>query len=698
MAKSLYIIATEPRSGKSAICLGLMQLIMRDFGRPAFFRPIIHSTRAGKRDHDINLLLSHFYLNQRYEDAFAYTLDQARELINAGRHDALIQTVIDKYKDLQSRYDFVLLEGTDFMGMDAAFEFDINAEIAANLGAPVILVANGYNKTPELIASTTQLAIDTFAEKGVDILATIVNRADVSQADVVKNALRCKYRGEYDCLSYIIPDEPTLGKPTVADVAKWLNAQVLYGQENIDSQIDDYVVAAMQVGNFLDYIGKGSLVITPGDRSDIVLACYASRLSTTYPDIAGIVLTGGIQPNMTVKKLIEGWRGAPMPVLLTDGHTYKTTRILMDLYGRIEPDDQKKIASALGSFEKFVDTDELRVRLEAKKSTKITPTMFEYGLIEKARDDKRHIVLPEGSSDRILKAADILLRRDVANLTILGDVDAIRSQASQLNLDLSEATIINPSKDERFEEYWQTYYELRKAKGMTDALARDQMADPTYFGTMMVYKGAADGMVSGSITTTQHTIRPALQIIKTKPGVSIVSSVFLMCLSDRVLVFGDCAVNPSPNAQELAEIAVQSAQTALAFGIDPRVAMLSYSTGASGAGAEVQKVLEATEIAKKLAPHFLIEGPLQYDAAIDPDVAATKMPGNPVAGKATVFIFPDLNTGNNTYKAVQRAANAVAIGPVLQGLKKPVNDLSRGCTVADIVNTVAITAIQSQHG
>ncbi|WP_243357821.1 phosphate acetyltransferase [Fundidesulfovibrio terrae] len=697
MAKNLYIIATEARSGKSAICLGVMQLLLKDFQRVAFFRPIISGNAQGKKDHDINLILSQFYLNMRYEETFAYTLDQARDMINQGKHTVLLENILSKYKDLEARYDFVLCEGTDFVGGDSAFEFDINAEIAANLGCPVILVANGHDKNAANLVATTQIAIDTFSEKGLDIFATIVNRVDPGIEQKVLEGLTCKYIGGQDCLTYAIPEEPTLGKPTVGDVTKWLGAQVLYGKDQLDTPIDDYIVAAMQVGNFLDYLKKGALVITPGDRADVVLGCYASRLSTAYQDVAGIVLTGGIEPHQNIKKLIDGWTGVPLPVLLAEGHTYKVARILMDLYGRIESDDQKKIATALGTFEQHVKGDDFRARLEAKKSSKITPKMFEYSLIDKAKHQKQHIVLPEGTSGRILRAADILLRRGVADLTILGKENEVRPLISQLGLDLSGAQIIDPVLSPYYEEYWKTYYEMRKTKGVTEEMARDQMLSPTYFGTMMVQMGQASGMVSGSITTTQETIRPALQIIKTKPGMSIVSSVFLMCLSDRVLVFGDCAVNPNPNAQQLAEIALQSAQTATAFGVDPRIAMLSYSTGASGSGAEVDKVREATKIAHEMSPELKLEGPLQYDAAIDPEVAQLKMPGSEVAGKATVFIFPDLNTGNNTYKAVQRAAQAVAIGPVLQGLNKPVNDLSRGCTVEDIVNTVAITAIQAQH-
>ncbi|MBA4358025.1 MAG: phosphate acetyltransferase, partial [Desulfovibrio sp.] len=443
-------------------------------------------------------------------------------------------------------------------------------------------------------------------------------------------------------------------------------------------------------------IERGTLVITPGDRADIILGSLASRLSTNYADISGILLTGGIDPSESVRRLIEGWVGAPIPILIAEGHTYKTARILYDLYGRIEPGDQNKIQSALRVFEEHVDMAELRTKLVAAKPTTVTPKMFEFSLILKAKTLKQHIVLPEGTGERIMRAADILLRRGVVDLTLLGKEADIRNKMSQLGLELEGVRIVEPLKSPNYEDYVQTYYELRKHKGIREEDARDRMLDPTFYSTMMVHKGHADGMVSGSITTTQQTIRPAFEIIKTKPGSSIVSSVFFMCLKDRVLVYGDCAVNPNPTAEELAEIALSSAETAQLFGIEPRIAMLSYSTGDSGKGEDVERVIQATKIAHERAPHLLLEGPLQYDAAVDIEVAHTKMPESKVAGRATVFIFPDLNTGNNTYKAVQRSAQAVAIGPVLQGLNKPINDLSRGCTVPDIVNTVAITAIQAQ--
>jgi phosphate acetyltransferase len=366
------------------------------------------------------------------------------------------------------------------------------------------------------------------------------------------------------------------------------------------------------------------------------------------------------------------------------------------VYAGIDPGCSRKIARSLGVFESNVDLGLLERRIDVMRSERVTPLMFQNGLLSRARARRRHVVLPEGTEERILRAAEIVRLRDVVDLTLLGNPGAVAEKIAALGLSLEGVRVVDPLTSEWREDFGRTYFELRKHKGVSPEMAHDAMADSSYFGTMMVHRGLADGMVSGAVHTTQHTIRPALEFVRTRPGVSIVSSVFFMCLPDRVLVYGDCAINPDPNAEQLAHIAISSADTARSFGVEPRVAMLSYSTGESGKGADVDKVKEATRIAHALRPDLKLEGPIQYDAAIDPDVARVKLPGSEVAGHATVFIFPDLNAGNNAYKAVQRAASAVAIGPVLQGLKKPVNDLSRGCTVTDIVNTIAITAIQAQ--
>lgn len=698
MSKNLYITATEEKSGKSAIALGVMQLLLRDLQHVAIFRPIINDNQTGSRDHDINLIMEYFNLDIAYEDTYAYTLKEARELINSGKHSLLLENILNKYSQLEEKYDFVLCEGTDFQGKDQNFEFDINAEIAANLSCPVLLVANGRGKTADDIIASTQLVIDALEDKGVDTVAAIINRltaTDDEKAEIL-SSIKCKTRCSQELLVYGINENESLGNPSMNDVRKWLDGAVLYGHGRLDTLVDDYVIAAMRIGNFLEYIEDGSLIITPGDRSDIILSSLASRLSSSFPDISGILLTGGLQPSASVHRLIEGWTGVPTPILSVPTNTYRTTQLLSELYGRIDPDDQRKTASALGTFEASVKIDELKHRLITSKSSKVTPKMFEYKLVQKAKSNKQTIVLPEGTGERVLRAADILTRRGVADIVLLGKADEVASKISQLGLEMNDVRILDPESAPQFDDYCETYFKMREHKGIRMSDARDRMLDPTYFASMMVQKGDADGMVSGSVTTTAQTIRPAFEFIKTKPGASIVSSVFLMCLKDKVLVFGDCAVNPNPNAEQLAEIALNSAETAKIFGVEPRVALMSYSTGQSGKGADVEKVKEAVKIAKERNPELKLEGPIQYDAAIDPSVAKTKLPDSEVAGKATVFIFPDLNTGNNTYKAVQRSAEqSVAIGPVLQGLNKPVNDLSRGCTVPDIVNTVAITAIQA---
>lgn len=694
MASNLYITTTEPRSGKSAIVLGIMELLLRNLGTVGFFRPIVGITASQSDDHDIRLVREYFELEP--DDArHAYTLQQATALLNEGRQPELLEGVLTRYKELESRCDFVLCEGTDFEGVTSAFEFDINVDIANNIGSPVVVITNGRDKGVDEIVGSTVMAVDSYEARGAQVLAAFINRCPAETLKETAQKLGQRL-DDKNRLAFALPEEPELGKPTPREIALALDAEILSGADRLDKPISRFTVAAMEVHHFLDYVTEGGLVIVPGDRSDIVLASLASRLSSAYPDIAAILLTGGLRTEPAVARLIEGWSAVPTPLLLAREDTFSVTRQLTELHTEIDPADTRKIAGALRVFEQHVDGDELQERLVASRTTVVTPKMFEYGLIERARRDPQRIVLPEGTEERILRAADVLTRRNVARITLLGNAERLSERMRAVNLDPGAVEIVDPATSERFDDYAETYYELRRHKGITPDNARDVMADATYFGTMMVHQGHADGMVSGAVHTTQHTVRPAFEFIRTKPGCALVSSVFLMCLRDRVLVYGDCAVNPNPDAEQLASIALSAADTARTFGIEPRVALLSYSSGSSGKGNEVEKVREATRIARERAPALKLEGPIQYDAAIDPEVARSKMPDSEVAGRATVFIFPDLNTGNNTYKAVQRSAKAVAIGPVLQGLRKPINDLSRGCTVADIVNTVAITAIQAQ--
>jgi len=490
-----------------------------------------------------------------------------------------------------------------------------------------------------------------------------------------------------------------LGKPTIAEVVSALKLDGSHlSQEDLGRDINEIKIAAMTVSNFLNQFADGDFVIVPGDRADVVAATLASALSPTFPAPSGMLLTGGLNNlpgnNTAVGSLLES---APFPVLSTDRDTFKSARAVSRVHGSVINGQARKLASAFGGWDEYVNQEELLSRLELERPASMTPLRFLHNLIETARANRRSVVLPEGYDVRILRAAEMIARRDFCDLILLGNPDKISEicQAEGINLPAS-IRIIDIANNEYSEDFAATYAELRAHKGMTIEGARERMSDPSYFGTMLVYKGLADGMVSGAINTTANTIRPSLEFIKTRPGTKIVSSVFLMLMEDRVLVYGDCAVNPNPNAEQLADIAKASAETARQFGVDPKVAMLSYSTGTSGSGADVDVVREATEIVRASNPDFAVEGPIQYDAASNMSIASTKMPDSQVAGQATVFIFPDLNTGNNTYKAVQQSSGAPAVGPVLQGLRKPVNDLSRGTTVEDIINTVAITAIQAQ--
>lgn len=699
MSGSLFITATEARSGKSLICLGVMEMLHRKIERVGFFRPLIKDDpESGEQDNDIALISTRFNLRIPYKKMYAYTTSEANSLISLGREADLIGGVIKKYNELRDDCDFILCEGTDFAGSTAAFEFDINAEISKNLGCPVLLVANAYQKPTEDTLKFIELALESLDDKGCRTIATIVNRANPGDGRAIAELLKRSAFGKRQA-GFTIPDEETLGKPTVGEIARILGAEVIYGEEQLNRHVHGFTVAAMQLRNFLERIERGSLIITPGDRADVIVACLAVVSSTSMENISGILLTGGLKPEEPVWNLIKGF-SRMVPILSVQENTFPTAAMVDKIHATISPHDDRKITRALAVFEKNVDVDLLAERVIKARTTVVTPKMFEYELLQRAKRYKQHIVLPEGEEERILRATETLLQREVVDITLLGNAQKIREKTSHMNIEIGKAKIIDPQCSDLFGDYAETYYTLRRHKGITEENAQDVMTDATYFGTMMVYKGHADGMVSGSTHSTAATVRPAFEIIKTMPDFSIVSSVFFMCLADRVLVYGDCAVNPNPDARQLAEIGLSSADTARTFGIHPIVAMLSYSTGESGKGEDVERVREATRIAKEKAVKFFpglqIEGPIQYDAAVDPGVAKTKMPESGVAGRATVFVFPDLNTGNNTYKAVQRSAGAVAVGPVLQGLRHPVNDLSRGCTIPDIVNTVAITAIQAQ--
>jgi phosphate acetyltransferase len=699
MGNNLYITSTASRSGKSVVCLGLMELLHRKFNRVGFFRPIVNVDHdTGEKDNDIELISTHFQLDLEYEEMYGFTSKEVGRLLGEKRDEDVREKIFTKYARIEAKCDFILVVGTDLMGSTSAFEFDINAELANHLNCPILLIVKGRHKDIGSVFSGVTLSVESMMDKGCNIIATIVNKADPKMMESLKKKL-IHHEQVSQSPIYFIPHIPSLARPSVAEIAEAVDAKVIYGKEYLHRNVQGFTIAAMQLRNFLKRMGNRQLIVAPGDRADIILACLATLYSRAMPDIAGLLLTGGLMPDEAVETLIKGVP-IQLPILVTKGDTFPTARIIDRIHSVIKPDNIRKINHAIGVFEKSVNSDELSEIISTREANIMTPKMFEYRLIQMARVNKQHIVLPEGSDERIIKAAEILSRRDVVDLTLLGNREKITQKATRLGLQLNKINLVDPMESDLLDDFGNTYHALRSQKGVTRDMARETMQDVSYFGTMMIHKGIADGMVSGAVHTTGATIRPAFEFVKTKPGISVVSSVFFMCLKDRVLVYGDCAVNPNPDAWQLAQIALSSAQTAKLFGIEPRVAMLSYSTGKSGKGEDVDRVREATSLAQQIAakdfPDLKIEGPIQYDAAVDIDVARTKMPESEVAGRANVFIFPDLNTGNNTYKAVQRSAKAVAVGPILQGLKKPVNDLSRGCLVPDIVNTVAITAIQAQ--
>ena len=694
MSKNLYIAATEAESGKSLIVLGLMSILTRHVKRVGIFRPIVQSD-SKIIDKDIELISRHFNLPFAYESLYGITNHEAHDLIHDGNMDELFTAILDKYKKLESKCDFIMVEGTDYSGSLKPFEFDFNAQMANNLGAPVLAVVNGNGKSVVDVADNIQFIKSVLKREKCQYLGMFVNRVKHEDQNAISQFLE-KFKTENE-IDFVIPEISLLQKLTIRQINNALHGKLIYGSDEVlDYNVMGYKIGAMNIENILKYTEDGTLVITPGDRTDVLITLFMTLLSDNFPKIAGIILTGGYSPDDGLMKLLNGISKVPVAVCRVEADTYTTAMNIQKIKPQLSPDNERRIALALGHFEKYVNEAKIKERIELSSIGVITPIMFEYELFERARSDKKHIVLPEGTDERILRASEILLSRNVVDITLLGNEDEILRKAASLHLNLNGVNIIDPYDNDLINDYSATYYRLRKDKGITREGAKDIMHDVSYLGTMMVYKGHADGMVSGAAHTTQHTIRPAFEFIKTKPGFSIVSSSFFMCFEDRVLVYGDCAVNPNPNAGELADIAISSADTAMMFSIEPRIAMLSYSTGKSGKGADVEKVREATRLVRERRPDLKVEGPIQYDAAIDATVAKQKMPDSEVAGKATIYIFPDLNTGNNTYKAVQRASGAVAVGPVLQGLNKPVNDLSRGCHVKDIVNTVMITAIQAQ--
>ncbi len=684
MTRGLFLASPEARTGKSAVAVGLLDALAREVGTVGIFRPLV---KSHERDRLIDVLLTRPGVEHTYDEARGVTYEEASR-----RPDEALTTILTRYRDVAERHDFVLVVGSDHTDVSSSTEHTLNARIAANLGLPVLMVVSGVDRSPLEVARGAQTAVDSFRSNHTHVVAVIANRVTRHNMEATAAALG----SVSDAHTWVIPEEPLLTAPTVRDQIAAVDASVLQGEDaRLDRESLGVMVAAMMLPNVLDRLVPDVTVIVPGDRMELFAGLLTAHRSAAFPNLAGVILVGGYAIPDSITRLCGGV--APeLPVAQTQLDTFETARRLQELTGALTTGSLRKLEAAHRLFADNVETATLLAAINTPVTDVRTPLMFQHQLMERAMTARRNIVLPESTDDRILTAADLVLRRGMADITLIGDSAEITQRATALGLDLSAATVVSNRDPALLDTFATEYARVRAHKGITYDQAHDLVSDISYFGTMMVHLGMADGMVSGAINTTAHTIRPSLEVIKTKPGVTVVSSVFLMCLADRVLAYADCAVNRDPTAEQLADIAISSAETAAAFDIEPRVAMLSYSTGTSGQGDDVDKVRRAVAFVRERAPELLLEGPIQYDAAIDPIVARAKLPDSVVAGHATVFIFPDLNTGNNTYKAVQRSAGAIAIGPILQGLNKPVNDLSRGALVDDIVNTIVITAIQAQ--
>ena len=683
MARSIYIASPNAGTGKSTVALGLIVCLTKVVAKVGVFRPFVDS-----RDEDpfLNLLLARSGSATPAAQCIGVTWDE----YHAAPEESLSR-IVDAYRAMARDHDVVIIDGSDFTDVAGTPELDLNARVAANIGVPVLLVVSGRG-APEDVRASVEVSVAEIAENHARTVAVIANRCPAATRGAVAAALS----GIEGLTVTTLPEVPLLSAPSVREIADAVEGTLIAGDAALlEREAEGVLVAAMDVSHVLERLAEGQVVIVPADRSAVIISLAAAHASTGFPNLAGLVLNGGFRVAPHVLKLIRGLE-QPLPVITSPLDTFAAASVAGSLRGRLGGASEHKLDVAVTTFEQETDLGALLATLEVEPSDVVTPIMFQAELVEHARAVRKTIVLPESDDDRILRAADAIMRRGIADIVLLGDETAVRARAAELGLNISAARVVSTSDPALSEKYAAEFARLRAKKGVTLEQARERIQDVSYFGTMMVHMGDADGMVSGAAHTTAHTIVPSFQIIKTRPGTSIVSSVFLMLLEDRVLVYGDCAVNPEPTAEQLADIAISSAATARQFGVEPRVAMLSFSTGTSGKGADVDKVRRATELVRAKAPELAVEGPIQYDAAIDPTVAAKKAPESAVAGRANVFIFPDLSSGNIGYKAVQRSSGAVAVGPVLQGLNKPVNDLSRGALVEDIINTVAITAVQAQ--
>lgn len=692
MSKSILLVGTYTGVGLTSAVLGLYHALDRKGVKTGFFKPVMQYAAGQKQDLSYDLMAKYCR-----GDAKPLTPETVQDALDDHSLDELMEELLRRYEHARGDADVVILEGL-LESAEVPYAAQVNQAVARALNAEVIIVGSAKADSAARLDNQIAFVVDQFGGfAGRQVLGAIINHVDgegLSTAEV--RDLACFKQPNFLLLG-AIPVRPELSAPRVSDLQRHLKAEVLFAGDMEKRRVHEFVIFARTVPNARQFLIPNNCIFCPGDRDDALMAVTISASAGTQ--LACLVLTGPTEPSKTVldlcRPLIEK---SGLPLLHVDSSTWGLTSLMEDFNRDLPIDDEARLQKTQEFFADHIGYDWVQGYLQDVRENILSPASFRYQLVKDAIAANKIIVLPEGDEPRTVVAASQVAARGMARCVLLANPASVAQVAAQQGVTLGEGvSVIDPEAVR--EHYIARLVELRANKGMNETLAREQLQDNVMLGTMMLEAGEVDGLVSGAVHTTANTMRPPLQIIKTAPNASMVSSVFFMCLPDKVMVYGDCAIVPKPNADELAQIAIQSNDTAKAFGITPRVAMISYSTGASGSGEDVEKVKAATEKVRELRPDIIVDGPLQYDAAAVASVAASKAPNSPVAGQATVFIFPDLNTGNTTYKAVQRSANAISMGPVLQGMRKPVNDLSRGALIDDIVYTIAITAIQAaQNG
>ncbi|GGB51049.1 phosphate acetyltransferase [Shewanella inventionis] len=711
MSRNIMLIPIGVGVGLTSLSLGMVRALERKGVKVQFFKPIAQIRSGDTGPERSTTILS---TSPTVNPLEPYSMEHAEALIRSEQQDVLMEQIIARAAECASNTETLVIEGL-VPTRSHPFADDINYEIAKALDADVIFIATPGVDTPNGLMNRLEIAFNSWGgQKNKRLIGAIINkigapvdeegrtRPDLSdvfddkQTNVTDSSGMFQLPGKSPLrILGSVPYNLELISPRASDLAKHLNAKIINAGEMHTRRMRRVTFCARSIPNMLTHFKANSLLVTSGDRSDVIVsACLAAMNGVK---IGALLLTGGYQPEPEVMKLCEQAFETGLPVFLIDSNTWQTSLNIQRFDHEVPVDDAVRIERVQEYVASHIDQTWIEsVTQDSPREHRLSPPAFRYKLTELARAARKTIVLPEGEEPRTIKAASICADRGIARCVLIGNREEILRVASQQDVILGDGIEIIEPENAR-EKYVEPMLELRRSKGLTEVVAREQLEDNMVLGTMMLAQNEVDGIVSGAVNTTAHTIRPPLQLIKTAPGSSLVSSIFFMLMPDQVLVYGDCAINPDPNAEQLADIAIQSAESAKAFGIEPRVAMISYSTGNSGTGSDVDKVREATRIAKEKRPDLVIDGPLQYDAAVMPNVAQSKAPNSPVAGKATVFVFPDLNTGNTTYKAVQRSADLISIGPMLQGMAKPVNDLSRGALVDDIVYTIALTAIQASQ-